>query len=200
MINRIKEFNEEHTTIYVLISIIILVIILSFMSISNKKNNNIIKETKKCNSVVIDDSKKILYEVKVKRDNEIVIFNIKRYNNKYLIEKTENGYLTYYYMYFNDIYMSNDNINFSLYDKTDVSDGINIKLLLLDYISDITSYANDIEPVDNCYVNNDNTIKSCVISDDMISVEIDNLLISYEVKNIGKVEDFNVNIIIDDSV
>ncbi len=189
MFKKLKDFNEKNTALYFFVAVFILVFVLFINSLSNRKTS----DKGNNNSFTINDSLKYAYDIKIKKNNEIILLNIKRYGNKYLLTKTEMGIESKYYIYYTDIYQNYVNEDYIIYNDEIIED-VDNKLYFVDYIKELVEGIESFN--DNsktCYLK-DNTIKICAIDNMNITYENEDLFISYEIKN-DVVDDFNINII-----
>ena len=83
-----EEFNNKKIAIYFFLSMIVLIVLLFVNSISNKENKEKNDTNKNTCVNLIGDNDKYQYNVKISKDNEIIILDIKKYGDKYFIDKT----------------------------------------------------------------------------------------------------------------
>lgn len=198
MFKKIREFNDKNTGLYFFLAIFILVFSLAINSRFNKTTD---KDTnnKECTNVIntISDSEKYSYEIKINKDDEVVLLSVKKYAGKMLVEKTEKGKQFKYFIHYNDVYTENSDNKYVLTHIDNFIEGIDNKLIYLDYLNEI-SVKSKVEKTDNksCYVYN--LINMCIESDNVIKYVDDKLTITYTIGNIGDIEDFDV--VIDDNI
>ena len=184
-----EEFNNKKIAIYFFLSMIVLIVLLFVNSISNKENkekNDTNKNT--CVNLIGD---KYQYNVKISKDNEIIILDIKKYGDKYFIDKTEKGIITSYYIYYTKIYVSSGSA-FVKYDGN-ILNGIDDKFLFLSYVDSMSLNSSN-KVSDKCIINDEENYKICVINNNTLNVLYNDLNITYEVDALGEVKDFDVNI------
>lgn len=186
-----EEFNNKKIAIYFFLSMIVLIVLLFVNSISNKENKEK-KDTNKNTCVnLIGDNDKYQYNVKISKDNEIIILDIKKYGDKYFIDKTEKGIITSYYIYYTKIYVSSGSA-FVKYDGN-ILNGIDDKFLFLSYVDSMSLNSSN-KVNDKCIINDEENYKICIINNNTLNVLYNDLNITYEVDALGEVKDFDVNI------
>ena len=186
-----EEFNNKKTVIYFFLSMIVLIVLLFVNSISNKGNKEEDDTNKNTCVNLISDNDKYQYNVKISKDNEIIILDIKKYGDKYLIDKTEKGIITSYYIYYTKIYVSSGSA-FIKYDGN-ILNGIDDKFLFLSYVDSMSLNSSN-KVSDKCIINDEENYKICVINDNTLNVLYNDLNITYEVDSLGELKDFDVNI------
>lgn len=189
-----KEFDKKYSTLIFCISLLILTVLLAYSSVSNSDKNKVCVMPNK----LVDNYQNYKYNVTYKSNDKKIDLSIKRYDKKYLIEKNENGIKSSYYIYYTDILEESSNGDYIRYRKESIVDGIDNKLLLLDYINDI-SLESSLKKDDEltCYVNRKLELTMCVNLDDSIELKGTDYKIIYEIKEVGTVKDFNVDINLD---
>jgi len=188
MFKKLREFNDNNTTLYFFLSIGVLIFFLVFNSFSDEKP----KDENNCFTSLVSEYSNYEYNIKIKKDNKVVIANVKRYNNKHLIEKTENGEESRYYIHYLDFYKENDSSEFVKTNDTTIVEGIDNKLFFIMYIDEINLSSELVKNNDkDCYSNLDNDMLTC-ITDDLITVEKDDFTIEYEMVSVSSVKDFSV--------
>lgn len=189
MFKKVKEFEKQYSTLFFCISLLIIIVFLAYFSVLNKdKEDECVVPNK-----LVNNYTNYSYNVSYEKDNKIVKLNIKRYDKKYLIEKEENDIKESYYIYYTDVLKKDNNGEYRVYNKN-IIDGLNNKLLFIDYINDVSLQSNI--TTDNeltCYVNRKLDISMCVNLDKSITLKGDDYRIIYEVESSGEVADFNVN-------
>ena len=186
-----EEFNNKKIAIYFFLSMIVLIVLLFVNSISNKENKEKNDTNKNTCVNLIGDNDKYQYNVKISKDNEIIILDIKKYGDKYFIDKTEKGIITSYYIYYTKIYVSSGSA-FVKYDGN-ILNGIDDKFLFLSYV-DSMSLSSSNKVSDKCIINDEENYKICIINNNTLNVLYNDLNITYEVDALGEVKDFDVNI------
>ena len=186
-----EEFNNKKIAIYFFLSMIVLIVLLFVNSISNKENKEKNDTNKNTCVNLIGDNDKYQYNVKISKDNEIIILDIKKYGDKYFIDKTEKGIITSYYIYYTKIYVSSGSA-FVKYDGN-ILNGIDDKFLFLSYVDSMSLNSSN-KVSDKCIINNEENYKICVINNNTLNVLYNDLNITYEVDALGEVKDFDVNI------
>ena len=193
MFKKIKDIGDNNSAIITIIAIVILVIFLFVNSLGNRGNtsnkNECIAPT-----TVTDSKTSYEYNVKIIKNNETILLNIKKYKSKFLIEKTEKGMSYNYYLYYYDIYEKNSNNEYVLYNGDSFLDGIDNKLYFIDYLGELSSDG-EINKTDNevCYTV-DKAEKICIASDNLITYDKDDIHIEYDVYKTENVNDFDINI------
>lgn len=185
MFKKIKEFNDRNTAIYFFGAIIVLIAVLAITNRNKKVETPVIEEPKPVEKEEIITN--YSYDIKINKNNEIILFTINFYNNKYLISKTELGKETKYYIHYIDIYEQNVLGNYVLFRNNEIVSGIDNKLLFWDYINNIVSNNTD------CFINNEYNSTICPLEDG-ISIKNDSYEITYKLYNINSTNDFNINI------
>ena len=160
-------------------------------SISNKENKEKNDTNKNTCVNLIGDNDKYQYNVKISKDNEIIILDIKKYGDKYFIDKTEKGIITSYYIYYTKIYVSSGSA-FVKYDGN-ILNGIDDKFLFLSYVDSMSLNSSN-KVSDKCIINDEENYKICIINNNTLNVLYNDLNITYEVDALGEVKDFDVNI------
>ena len=168
-----EEFNNKKIAIYFFLSMIVLIVLLFVNSISNKENKEKNDTNKNTCVNLIGDNDKYQYNVKISKDNEIIILDIKKYGDKYFIEKTEKG-------------------AFVKYDGN-ILNGIDDKFLFLSYVDSMSLNSSN-KVSDKCIINDEENYKICIINNNTLNVLYNDLNITYEVDALGEVKDFDVNI------
>lgn len=186
-----EEFNNKKIAIYFFLSMIVLIVLLFVNSISNKENKEKNDTNKNTCVNLIGDNDKYQYTVKISKDNEIIILDIKKYGDKYFIGKTEKGIITSYYIYYTKIYVSSGSA-FVKYDGN-ILNGIDDKFLFLSYVDSMSLNSSN-KVSDKCIINDEENYKICVINNNTLNVLYNDLNITYEVDALGEVKDFDVNI------
>lgn len=186
-----EEFNNKKIAIYFFLSMIVLIVLLFVNSISNKENKEKNDTNKNTCVNLIGDNDKYQYNVKISKDNEIIILDIKKYGDKYFIDKTEKGIITSYYIYYTKIYVSSGSV-FVKYDGN-ILNGIDDKFLFLSYVDSMSLNSSN-KVSDKCIINDEENYKICVINNNTLNVLYNDLNITYEVDALGEVKDFDVNI------
>lgn len=186
-----EEFNNKKIAIYFFLSMIVLIVLLFVNSISNKENKEKNDTNKNTCVNLIGDNDKYQYNVKISKDNEIIILDIKKYGDKYFIDKTEKGIITSYYIYYTKIYVSSGSA-FVKYDGN-ILNGIDDKFLFLSYVDSMSLNSSN-EVSDKCIINDEENYKICIINNNTLNVLYNDLNITYEVDALGEVKDFDVNI------
>lgn len=192
MFKRIKEFNENNTTLYFFIVMFILIVLLFTSSLKNRgKDNN----DDKCTTIsdVTSTNVKYTYDIKINKNAEIILVNVKRYGNKYLFEVIEKGEASYYYVYYTDVYKEN-NSSYYIFNENNFIAEIDNKYLFLEYLNDLSiGFTQEASNDEACY--SDTITKICVDNTQTIILNKDDINITYKISNIGEVEDFNINIV-----
>lgn len=186
-----EEFSNKKIAIYFFLSMIVLIVLLFVNSISNKENKEKNDTNKNTCVNLIGDNDKYQYNVKISKDNEIIILDIKKYGDKYFIDKTEKGIITSYYIYYTKIYVSSGSA-FVKYDGN-ILNGIDDKFLFLSYVDSMSLNSSN-KVSDKCIINDEENYKICIINNNTLNVLYNDLNITYEVDALGEVKDFDVNI------
>lgn len=192
MLKKLREFSEKNKTINFFIIMIILVGFLAFNFITkaNKKNECELPTS------VTEKAKIYEYEMKVTKGEEVVILNVRRYGQKILVDKTEKGIQSSYYIYYSGVYQKDNNQNYVSYAGNNIVENIDNKLFYLEYLDEI-SLKSEPKITDNtaCY---DITSKSMVLCLNEKTGKIEltgtGYKITYEFSKFGEGEDIDVNI------
>lgn len=189
MNSKIDDFNNKYSGIIFGISLFIIIIFLMYFSIINKE--------KKLNCVIpnqiVNNSNNYSYELTFTSDLEMIKLNVKRYNQKYLIETEKDGVRNSYYLNYLNVYEKASNGEYIKYRNDYIIENVDNNLLLLDYINALSlesTLSNNEEQT--CYINRKKEITICINLDDSITLKAPNYNINYNIKEIGTVKDFNV--------
>lgn len=191
MFKKLREFDKKYSNLFLGFSFLIIVVFLIYISVVNR---NSARECEMPNNSV-KNYRNYSYEVTITKNNEFTELYIKRYDYKYLIEKNENGVKSTYYIYYTDILEKSLNGKYIIYREDAIVDGIDNKLLLLDYVNEISldsTISKDNELT--CYNNRKLELSMCINLDKSVSLRKDDYIINYNVKDIGSVSDFNVDV------
>lgn len=192
MFKKLREFNEQNKTINFFILMILLIGVLVFNFISNRnKKDECEMPTKVVGSSTIYD-----YNMKVYKGEEIVILSVKRYGQKILVEKTEKGILSNYYIYYTGVYQRDNNQNYVSYAGNSIVENIDNKMFYMEYLDEISSDSEEKITDDTvCY---DITKKSILLCLNQKTGKIEltgtDYKITYEFSSVGEGEDINVNV------
>lgn len=192
MLDKLREFNEKNKTINFFILMIILVGFLVFNFIS--KNNK--KDECELPTSVAENTNIYEYEMKVTKGDEVVILNVRRYGQKMLVDKTEKGIQSSYYIYYSGVYQRDNNQNYLSYAGNNIVENIDNKYFYMEYLDEI-SLKTEPKITDNtvCY---DITSKSMLLclneKTDKIELTGTEYKITYEFSKFGEGEDIDVNI------
>jgi hypothetical protein len=192
MLKKFREFNEKNKTINFFILMIILVGFLAFNFISNRNKKN------ECELPTSVTSKEKIYEyeMRITKGEEVVILNVRRYGEKLLVDKTEKGLQSSYYIYYTGVYQKDNNQNYLYYASNNIVDGIDNKLFYMEYLDEISLKSESKITDDNvCY---DITNKSMVLCLNQKTSKIElngtGYKITYEFSSFGEGEDIDVNV------
>lgn len=178
MLKKFDMFNQDYSKVAIALIFIILIVILVFNN-RNNKNQVTCPEPSK----VIKDHINYKYDINIDFNNEKSKVSVVKYDNKYLITYDE----TKYYMYYSDFYKEEQGMYVKFNDM--IIPGLDNKYLFINYIDDL-SYKSKVK--DKCFVKDDLSI--CVVNDNTINVTSSNLVLNYEISDVGTVEDFDVKI------
>ncbi len=192
MFGKIKEFNEKNRNIYFFVAMLVLIGMLFINSLSGNKKT--ISNDCTTPSNIISNSYKYSYSIKIQKTDEVILATIKKYGNKMLIEKTEKGKLTNYYLYFSDIYEEDSTGKYIIFRDSYFVDGLDNKFFYIDYINEISSSVTG-KTTDGktCYTSNKEGVYICIDDDDIITLTKGDITITYEISN-KNVTDFNVDL------
>lgn len=194
MLNKIKNIGENNSTGITLVAIVILIIFLFASSLGNRGNSSKQKECVAPNAVT-NSKTSYEYNVKILKNKETIILNIKKYKGKLLIEKTEKGLSSSYYLYYYNTYMKNEKNEYFLYNGDSFIEGIDNKLLFIDYLAELSEKGDILESDTKvCYVV-DKLEKVCIYTDNSITYDKDDIHIEYDVYKTDNVSDFEVNVL-----
>lgn len=197
MLKKFNEFDSKYSTLFFFFSLFFILLCLVFLNIANRSNS------KECSvpSDLVDDSKRYIYNITIDNNGKNTKLYIKRYGFKYLIEKEENEVKSTYYIYYTDIYEKASTGEYIKFRSDNIVDEIDNKLLFIDYINEI-SLESKVSQEDGitCYNNRAMGISMCVNLDDSITLKEDDLTITYEIKKIGMVDDFDIEIDSDEDI
>ena len=163
MFKVLKKFNDNYSNVFFIISLIVIIIFLAYFAIMNAN------KPKEC----------------VMPDKLIGDFNNYSYNHN--DEKD-----TYYSHYFDLLKKNSDDI-YIRYRDNYIIDGVDNKLLILNYVNDISYDSKRMENSDRtCYINSKNNLTMCINLDKSIELSKDDYKLTYEIVELGNVDDFNV--------
>lgn len=189
MFKRINEFDKKYSSMFFAISLIIIIIFLFYFSISNRTT------TKECTipNKLVNNTTNYTYEITYIKDNKIINLYVKRYNEKYLIEKVDDNIRSMYYIYYTDILEKASDGNYIKHRNDYILDEVDNKFLLLDYINAVSLDSSITNEEDlTCYTNRKLNIHMCINIDESISVKTNNFELIYKITGKGNVSDFNV--------
>jgi len=192
MLDKLREFNEKNKTVNFFILMIILVgfLIFNFVSKINKKDECELPTSVTENTNIYE------YEMKITKSEEVIILNVRRYGQKILVDKTEKGLQSSYYIYYSGIYQKDNNQNYVSYAGNQIVENIDNKLFYMEYLDEI-SLKSEPKVTDDtvCY---DITEKSMVLclneKTDKIELSGMGYKMTYEFSKFGEGEDIDVNI------
>lgn len=192
MFKKIREFNENNTNLYFFVTMFILIGLLFINSLSkdNKDidNNNTI-------SSIVSSSDIYSYDMKINKPDEVILVSVKRYGNKYLIEKTEKGQVSTYYVYYSDIYEQDSTDKFILFKGNSFVEELDNKLFYMDYIYELSYLGDKVTDDDKtCYDYSKESVNICIDNDNIITLYTGNIAVTYDIDKEDDIEDFNVNI------
>ena len=190
MISKIREFSKNYSNLFFLISLLFIIIILVYTAFNNRdKNQECIIPNK-----LVNNYNNYSYNVKYEKDNEKINLYVKRYGSKYLIGKNHNDTKKLYYLEYVDLLIKNENEKYIKFNG-DIIEGIDNRLLILDYLNDISIQSNLTEKSERtCYINARYNSSICINLDNSIELAKDDYKILYTINDIGSITDFNVNI------
>ena len=187
MFKKLKKFDEKASNIVFFVSLFIIIIFLFISSLRGNRGNS------SCN-VLFEKPSSISYIYNVKLEDISTSFvtslKVRNYNNRYLIEKVEQGIGSNYYIEYASLYKE-DTDGFYVKYRDDIIDGIDNKYIFLEYINNIAQ-GMSVEGDSTCASNDD--FKICVPSNNEIVFTKDNLRITYEYDRNTSVNDFDVSI------
>lgn len=191
MLKMFKDFDKNYSTLFFCIALFIIVVCLVYSSVMNRNKENMCTVP---NSIV-NNYNNYAYDIAIERDGVVSKLSVKRYNTKYLIEKNENDIRSTYYINHTDLLEKASNGKYIKYRKDNIVDGIDNKFLILDYINEISlkssiSTKNEL----TCYNNRSLGLTICINLDDSITLEMNDYKITYSIKDIGMISDFDVDI------
>ncbi len=191
MIDRIRDFNKNYSSILFLIIMIFVLITLIFIAFNNRN------KPKECVTPqkIVANSVAYSYSIKVTQDDiNIAELYIKRFASKYLIELNKDGNKDTFYSRYTDFLKKNSNGKYSLFVPNELISGIDNKYLIFDYINDL-SLESDIITRDErpCYVNRTENITMCVNLDKTIELSIGEYKLLYEIDD-NYIDDFDVSV------
>lgn len=192
MLKNIREFSEKNKTINFFILMLVLIGFLVFNYISNKdkKDECIMPTTITSNKTIYE------YEMKIYKGEEIVILNVKRYGQKILVDKTEKGIQTSYYLYYSGVYQKDNNQNYVTYSGNSIVENVDNKLFYMEYLDEISLNTEPkITDDTTCYDITNKSILLCLNAETgKVELTGKDYKVTYEFSSIGKGEDINVNV------
>lgn len=190
MFKKINELDDKYSSKFFGISLIVILAFLFYFAISNRTI------TKECTipNKLVNNTTNYSYEITYIKDNKIINLYVKRYNEKYLIEKVDDDIRSMYYIYYTDILEKASNGNYIKYRNDYILDEVDNKFLLLDYINAVSLDSSITNEEDlTCYTNRKLNIHMCINIDESISVKMNDYELIYKITGKGNVSDFNVS-------
>ena len=191
MFKKLKEFDAKYSTVFFCISLLIIIVFLAYFSVSyrDKENSCVIPND------IVNNYTNYSYKITYSKDDNNLIFYVKRYDSKYLIELHIDEEIRTYYMYYTDIYEKASNGEYIRFRNDYIVEDFDNKLLFLDYINDISLKSNITTDDElTCYINRKSEISMCINLDDSITLKAKDYTLLYEIDGKGNVNEFNVNI------
>ncbi len=190
MFKKINELDDKYSSKFFAISLIVILVFLFYFAISNRTMN---KECTLPNKLV-NETSNYSYEITYIKDNKIINLYVKRYNEKYLIEKVDDNIRSIYYIYYTDILEKASDGKYIKYRGDNILTYVDNKFLLLDYLNAVSLDSNITNEEDlTCYTNRKLNIHMCINVDDSISVKMNDYELIYKITGKGNVSDFNVS-------
>lgn len=194
MVSKIREFNKTYSTLFFCISLLIIIIFLAYFSVSNRNTSKICTIPNK----LVNNYTNYSYDITYIKDDKKIDLYVKRFESKYLIEKVEDGLKSTYYIYYTDIFEKASNGEYIRFRKDNIVDGLDNKMLLLDYVNDISLESSvRTENELTCYYNRKMELLMCINLDDSISIEANDYKIEYKIKEVAGVRDFKIDVNLD---
>lgn len=189
MLGKIKEFNKEFSNTFFLISLLFIIIFLIYIRISS---GNVEKQCIMPNDVT-KNYKRYSYNIKYEYGDEKIELYIKRYNNKYLIEKNYNESKNVFYIEYTDLLIKS-NEKYIKYNMNIIDDMDN-KYIMLDYLNELSENSTLINKNEiDCYVNSKENVTICINLDKSIELTKNDHKLTYVVNTTDEISDFNVMI------
>lgn len=190
MFKKINEFDDKYSNKFFALSLIVILVFLFYFAISNR---TITKECTLPNKLV-NETTNYSYEITYIKDNKIINLYVKRYNEKYLIEKVDDNIRSIYYIYYTDILEKASDGKYIKYRSDNILADVDNKFLILDYLNSVSLDSNISNEEDlTCYTNRKLNIHMCINIDDSIGVKMNDYELIYKITGKGNVSDFNVS-------
>lgn len=190
MLKKINEFDDKYSNKFFALSLIVILVFLFYFAISNR---TITKECTLPNKLV-NETTNYSYEITYIKDNKIINLYVKRYNEKYLIEKVDDNIRSIYYIYYTDILEKASDGKYIKYRSDNILADVDNKFLILDYLNSVSLDSNISNEEDlTCYTNRKLNIHMCINIDDSIGVKMNDYELIYKITGKGNVSDFNVS-------
>lgn len=190
MLKWFKEFDKRYSTLFFCFALLIIIVFLFYSNTINKNDEN----TCTIPNSIVNNYTNYAYDIVITKNDAVSELYVKRYDTKYLVEKNENGVKSAYYIYHTDLLERASNGEYIRYRKDNIVDGIDNKFLILDYINEISlksTVSTDNELT--CYNNRKIELSMCINLDNSITLEVDDYTIVYKVKEVGSIDDFDVD-------
>lgn len=190
MFKKINELDDKYSSKFFGISLIVILAFLFYFAISNRTI------TKECTipNKLVNNTTNYSYEITYIKDSKIINLYVKRYNEKYLIEKVDDDIRSMYYIYYTDILEKASDGNYIKYRNDYILDEVDNKFLLLDYINAVSLDSSITNEEDlTCYTNRKLNIHMCINIDESISVKMNDYELIYKITGKGNVSEFNVS-------
>ena len=193
MIDKIRDFDTKYSNTVFLIALFIIISFLVYIAINNRTKDKTCKMPSD-----IANTLNYSYKVKYTKEDKSIDLYINRYDSKYLIEKNEDDNKNTYYLNYTDFLEKKSSGVFGRMTNYYIIDGIDNKLLILDYLNDL-SLDSTIKILNerNCYINIKNNLTMCINLDNSIELEKDDYKLLYTIIDKNNVNDFNVYIDLD---
>lgn len=189
MFKVLKKFNDNYSNVFFIISLIVIIVFLAYFAIMNAN------KPKECvmPDKLIGDFNNYSYKINYERDEDKYTLYVKKFENKYLFEVNHNDEKDTYYSHYFDLLKKNSDDIYIRYRDNYIIDGVDNKLLILSYVNDISYDSKRMENSDRtCYINSKNNLTMCINLDKSIELSKDDYKLTYEIVELGNVDDFNV--------
>ncbi len=189
MIERIKKFNVKASNIFFIISLFIIMLFLGYYAVTNRNRVKSCVTPEK----LVNGYTSYSYNIKYTNEVDTIQIYAKRYDSKYLFEINKGDEKELYFFQYTDLLRKNSDDIYVRYTNGYIIDGLDNKLLLLDYINDLSfDSKTTIKDGRNCYINVKNNIDMCINLDNTIEVSNNNFKLLYTINKFDDIEDFDV--------
>ncbi len=187
MINKIKGFNERFSNVFFLISLLFIIVFLIYIRL----NNSNVEKACVMPKDITRNYTQYSYNINYEYGDEKIDLYIKRYNNKFLIEKKYNDVKDMFYIEYTDILIKSGE-KYIKYNY-DIIKNLDNKYLMIDYLNDLSQNSTLVTKNErDCFANTKENLTICVNLDDSIELSKGDYKLTYTVDASTDISDFNV--------